>query len=164
MNPEPQAKRPVFLTVLCILTFIMTGLSAIGLINNAFRGKSSPDQLEEEVAVFHQVSANLRDAGAGAAADFYDQVAGMLVHMNEHYYQMLFINFITLVLGFVGALLMWKGRRIGFHVYVIYNLVGILAIYAAVPASSIPNVLVITQVIISAIFIFMYARNLHWMK
>lgn len=163
-NPDRSAKRPTFLTVLCILTFIMTGLSALGWIINVFRGKLSPDEVEESSASILEMANMAREQGVSWIADFYEKTARMIGYTNDAHYLMLFLNFLTLVLGFFGALLMWKGRRIGFHAYILYNLVGILSIYVAVPVADVSSFMVITQVIFSAIFIFMYSRNLHWLK
>jgi hypothetical protein len=163
-HPEGRAKRPVFLTVLCILTFIMCGMSFLGLLSNAFGGKLSADEVEEATAGLYEFANAARDQGMAWAADFYEKTARMMVYTNDAHYLMLFMNFLTLALGLSGALLMWNGRKTGFHAYILYNLVGILSVYVAVPVAEVSSFMVVTQVILSAAFIFMYSRNLGWMK
>jgi hypothetical protein len=163
-HPEGRAKRPVFLTVLCILTFVMCGLSFIGWISNAVGGKLSGDEIEDATASLYEFANLSREQGIAWAADFYEKTAKMMVYTNDAHYLMLFMNFLTLALGLGGAILMWKGRKTGFHAYILYNLVGILSVYVAVPVAEVSSFMVIVQVIFSAAFIFMYSRNLYWLK
>jgi len=164
METSQPAKRPVFLTVLCILTFVTSGFSLIGLITSAVSGPASPDELEQSMAVAMQSVNQLRDMGADNAADLFEKVFHWTEYMNQSFYLMLLVNCITFALGLGGALLMWSGRKIGFHSYILYNILGTASIYFAVPASEVPTVIIILQVVFSLIFIFMYSRNLHWMK
>lgn len=87
-------QRPTFLTVLCILTFIGSGLSVIGaLFTSVFSGvmEAIGAQLPSELSMF------MPDTG-------------------------LFVGLIILlaaVASFVGAIKMWKLQKVGFAMYVI---------------------------------------------
>lgn len=161
---EAPKRRPVFLTVLGILTFVSTGFGVLGLLLSLVNGPSSDDEVERVVAQSMTSVNELREMGATYMADQMEKIARMNIYINENFYPMLMANFVTLVFGIGGVILMWRGRKLGFHSYIIYNLLSILGIYVTVPAAEVPSLMIILGVIFSAIFIFMYSRNLKWMK
>lgn len=161
---EAPKKRPVFLTVLGILTLVSTGLGMLSVLISPVQGPSSSDEVEKVVAQSMQSVNELRDMGATYMADQMEKIARMNIYINENFYMMLMANFVTLLFGIGGVILMWRGRRLGFHSYIIYNILSILGIYVTVPAEDVPSLMIIMGVIFSSIFIFMYSRNLKWMK
>jgi hypothetical protein len=74
------------------------------------------------------------------------------------------INFGAYAIGLNGVIFMLKGRKLGFHLYIVYNLIALISIYASAPASEIPSFYFILFGIISSVFIFMFSRNLKFMK
>jgi len=164
MQPQQRPNRPVFLTVLCILTFISTGFSSILLILQGIKGPDTEEEVEEAVTAGLVLANQLRESGLDAFANLYEKIAHMVEYTNKAHYLMLSVNLVAIGLGLGGALLMWRGRRIGFHSYILYNILGIVSIYFAIPVSEIPTLIVILQVIFSTIFIILYSRNLYWLK
>jgi hypothetical protein len=164
MQPEQRPSRPVFLTVLCILTFITSGFSGIGLIYSTITGPMSGDEVEKAVTEGLVMANKLRETGSEGMAGVFDKIAHLAEYTNQSFYLILAVNCVIFILGLGGALLMWRGRKIGFHSYILYNILGTISIYFAVPVSEVPTLIVILQVIFSAAFIFMYSRNLHWLK
>lgn len=164
INTNEPAKRPVFLSVLCILTFISTGFAILAFLFSLASGPVSQDQLEKEVAQGMVAVNQMRDMDADYLADQMEKIYHTIEYTNKAHYAVLAVNFVAIVLGFGGTVLMWRGRKIGFHSYILYNIVSILSIYVAVPASQVPTIVVISGVIFSMLFIFMYSRNLHWLK
>lgn len=161
---EPKRKRPVFLTVLCILTFISTGLSMLGLVFSLLAGPMSDDEVETIMAKGMVQVNELRDQGMTYMADQMEKINNIQSYTNQSHYLVLGVNFCAIVLGFAGALLMWKGNKLGFHSYILYNIVSILSMYVAVPVNEVPTLVIILGVIFSSIFIFMYSRNLKWLN
>src|ERR1041384_8237009 len=106
----------------------------------------------------------LREEGANSGADMLEQLNVITAYSNENYWMMLGISVVSVATGLTGAIMMWKGRKTGFHLYIIYNIIMTLAVYAAVPIELVPAYLTITNVILSLIFILMYSRNLKWMR
>jgi hypothetical protein len=106
----------------------------------------------------------MRSNGVGDLADLFEQIQRMNESLNDHFYAASAVSFLVLVVGFFGVLFMWKGRRLGFHLYILYNLVSIANIYLFVSPADIPTFAVIWGLFISAVFIFMYSRNLAWMN
>ena len=163
-NTQKPQNRPVFLTVLCILTFIQTGFSVLTLLFTAVKGPATQAELQQDEDKIMEAAAQMRATNMSGMADLLEKISDMSYYTNSMFYTMLFMNMLTIALGFGGALLMWKGRKIGFHSYIIYNIVAILTVYVAVPIKEVPAFVIILNVIFSSVFIFMYSRNLKWMK
>jgi hypothetical protein len=164
LETEEKKERPTFLLVLCILTFINTGIAAIsGLIGMLGGGPSEAEQQQGRVEMAKAIDA-FRKLKANYAIEIMEKLQLMLDAINNNY---VFYNGVTMIvalLGAFGALEMFRGKKLGFHFYIGYCFFFTLQIYLFVSPSNIPSFLVIYNVIVSALFILMYSRNLHWMK
>jgi hypothetical protein len=69
----------------------------------------------------------------------------------------------VLLIGLLGALMMWQAKKLGFHLYIGYSLLAIIQIYFFVSPSDVPSFVVIWGLLMSVLFVFMYSRNLKWM-
>lgn len=163
-NESNPPKRPVFLFVLCVLTFINTGMSLLSLLGSIFNGPLTTDQLDEQGAKFAEMAAEMRSANLHAFADVIDQLQRMTVSINEHFYLNLMISMVVLSIGIAGAILMLLGRKIGFHLYIAYSLMAIIQMYLFTSPENIPTIVVLFSLIFSAVFIIMYSRNLSWIN
>ena len=145
---ESRKKRPVFLLVLCILSFVSTGFNFLGNFINIFKGPISQKELNEMLAESSQLISFLDKSGNST---------------NDNFYIHTLVLFITFGLGLFSVFRMYQGYKNGFHMYIIYNLISIVSIYISVPPSEVPSIIIIFSVIFSAFFIFLYSRNLYWM-
>jgi hypothetical protein len=161
---ESEQPRPSFLKVLCILSFISIGLAAISSMGSLVAGPTDAEVLEQQKVEMLEMSAELRDSGMSYLADVAGQMQRMSESLNDHFYPMATLSLAVIILGFIGVLLMWKGKRLGFHLYIIYNLIGLANIYLFVSPSDIPTFAVLWNLFISGLFILMYSKNLHWMN
>lgn len=139
-NENDVLKRPTFLTVLCILSFISGGLGSLSaLITPIFSDimieflKNSPnydETLMEETIM-------LLRAGLG-------------------YY---LITFVFAMCSLVGVFFMWKLKKIGFHFYALSNLGLLFA-----PMLMFDMAISWAGIFLTASFILLYAVNLKFMK
>ncbi len=159
----PQ-KRPVFLMVLCILTFIYTGFSILTNIFSLVKGPASEEEILTLKVEFTRQMNEMSDLGVTWAANLFRNLMHITEATNNNHYLMVLSSIVIVTLGLIGAIWMFKGKKMGFHFYIIYSLLTVVQLYFFVDASYIPTILVVTNLIISAIFIFMYSRNLKWMK
>jgi len=137
--PEVQPRRPGLLTVLCILTFIGSGMY---FVSSLF------------IATFY---------------DFYLQVAqefaekfkipGMeqLTQIKPVFY---IVSAILYAGSVAGAALMMRLKKNGFHIYTISQILLILAPMYFMHLSS-PGAL---DILLSGLFIFLYSMNLKFMS
>ena len=78
-----------------------------------------------------------------------------------------FFNSISLVfyaLGLAAAILMFRGLKIGFHMYIIYSFLTLIQYYFIISPSDVPVIVLVANGLVSLLFIFLYSRHLHWMK
>jgi hypothetical protein len=161
---EPSQKRPVLLTVLAVLSFIVIGYGFLGLLTSMLGGQPSPEEIDKGYQQIIQSVSDLRDQNAVGLADFFEQLANMIVYEQHHFFPVMLLNAVTIITGFIGVLFMLRGRRLGFHFYIIYNLLSIGGVYLIVPFNLVPNILLITSVFLSGLFVFLYSLNLKWMS
>ncbi|WP_343636488.1 hypothetical protein [Fluviicola sp.] len=161
---EQNQKRPVLLTVLCILSFITVGFGLLGVLFTLIGGEPSPEKIQEAYNQLIQTASEMRDKQLTTIADMIEQAADLTVYQQHRYWAVLGINALTMITGFVGVLFMFRGKRLGFHLYIIYNLISIGGTFLIVPSHMVPMVSVIMNLIISGLFIFLYALNLKWMN
>lgn len=102
-NSEP--KRNSFLTTLCVLTFIWSGLNTFSYFSLYF----SWDML---VAMI--------ESGDFPMADM---VMPMFEHIDKKFF---FISSFLFFCSFLGALMMWRLKRVGFHLYTAAQLFALL--------------------------------------
>ena len=108
---KPQ--RPTFLSVLCVLTFIGSGCSAlsmalVGAMRPMLRGMFESGAFES----YYSMAPTLET-----------QLETMLA-VPGFYYLLMFLFYAVSV---VGAAMMWKLNRIGFHIYTIAQCVVFIA-------------------------------------
>lgn len=164
-NPTShKAPRPTFLTVLCILSFIFIGFSfAFGLVG-LFGGPLSEEQMLEQKVELTKSADEMRSLEMDSFAEMMEKIQRMSESINTNFYASSILQVLVMGLGLYGVLLMWKGKKLGFHLYIAYSLLSIIQIYFFVSPSDIPSFVVIWNLIISAIFVFMYSRNLKWLS
>jgi len=156
---KPVAKRPVFLTVICILTFVSCGL---GLLSAAY-GLFTAGNTEE---AFRTIG-TMQRAGNPVLEGFVD-------HMAEFQKWSVIANYLSigncLICG-GGALLMWNLKKVGFFVYCLgqvlpfISLFGMYSILKDIPYMGFAMILSSIAAAIFAVgFVIMYAVNLKHMR
>ncbi|MBL0329744.1 MAG: hypothetical protein IPP64_10085 [Bacteroidetes bacterium] len=135
-----EIKRPRSLTILCILTFIFTGLGILSSIITPLTAEtmkefmlSSPGYDEEAM----RESLRVIEAGWG------------------YYLTTLFFTFVSLT----GAILMWNLKKLGFHFYAFSNLMIMF-----VPKLFLDITISWYAIFFSLAFISFYAFYLKFMK
>ena len=119
--------------------------------------------INAKVAMSESIN-EMRDMGMTSFVDLMEKIQRMSVEVNDNFYFAGIFGLVLTVIGLYSAIRMWKGSKLGFHIYIVYNLLAIGGIYLYVSAANIPTVFVVFNVILSGIFILMYSRNLKWMK
>jgi hypothetical protein len=135
---EQAVTRPMLLTVLCILTFIGSGLNIIsGLAIGTF------------FAEFVRIASDL--------AETYKLPGTEII--TEGSPGFFFISSLIYAGSVAGAVLMWRMIRTGFHVYAISQILLLIApmYFFKLPGPSLPDI------IFTGLFIILYSMNLRIM-
>lgn len=161
-----EPKRPQLLTVICVLTFVMCGLSFLGGIWNIIQ--SSPEKMAEGIEQMRAYSPEMAD-----------QMEQQMLEMQVSTYAQVapYINFIYILLSFLGAFMMWKLKKKGFYVYLAGELLPYIGlIFSGKQAMAMMGsaggstaqvagaAIMAFMVIFDAAFIIMYAVNLKHMN
>jgi hypothetical protein len=93
-----------------------------------------------------------------------EKIERMLVTLNDHFFTNQLVTISLLILGLLGVLFMWQGKRLGFHLYILYSISAAIQYYLFVSPADIPSFLIIWNVLISGVFVLLYSRNLKWMR
>lgn len=146
---QAETKRPVFLTVLCILTFVGSGFGIIA----ALMGMLAFGTLENSTAELNDL---------GGPVDFGNAYRWMKVSY--------LLSLLGSLLCLVGALFMWRLKKLGYFIYVpgqILPLIGSFLTVNSMFGGGILAGLGVITVVVSAVFplafIIMYGLNLKYM-
>lgn len=161
---QSRGPRPGFLTVLCVLSFISTGLGLLSALFTFVAGPQSDEQLLEAKVALTKSASDLKEVGMDSFVEIMEKLQRMTEQVNENFYLASVITLITVAIGLFGVIKMWQGFKVGFHLYIGYCLLSIAGLYFYVSPANIPTVVVIWNLLISALFIFLYSRNLKWMR
>jgi hypothetical protein len=137
--PETKPVRPTLLTVLCILTFISSGM-------NLFSGLV--------IAGFYDVFVEVAQE---FAKKFNIPGIDLLLETSPLFF---LVTAIFYAGSLAGAILMMRLKKIGFHVYTIFQILLILApmYFMHLPSPGFP------ELIFSGLFILLYSTNLKFMS
>jgi hypothetical protein len=156
-----QAKRPVFLTVLCILTFVSCGLTFF----SAIYGILTAGVQQRMFSMMNRMPQN----------DEMPEIADrMMLAMNKAQGWLLFGHYLSLgnvLFCLFGALLMWRLKKVGFYIYTfgqllpLVTLFGMVSVFQNVPIMGTAMLIgSIFTVVFSAAFVVMYGLNLKHMR
>jgi len=149
------AKRPTFLTVLCILSFIGIGFSLIGGIMGYFS---------------YSALASAGDMFGGMKTESGEQMGQVMNSMADtlglDYGKMALNSLVVALLNIpilIGVLMMWKQKKTGFYVYTAVELIQCIMPFILVGgvAGGLAGVL---YAIVAVVFIVLYGLNLKSMS
>lgn len=142
VEEKQENKRPVFLTVLCILTFIGAGFSVLSALIMLFLPASFMEGMQGQFV----------DMLGEDKAD--EMVASMTLATKLAPYQ-----FVLSLLSLVGAIMMFQLKRLGFYLYVLAQV-----LLVVLPAFISGQWGIFWQAFWAILFIVLYALNLKSMK
>lgn len=161
-----EPKRPQLLTVVCILSFIWCGLSFIGGVYSVIQ--NTPENMAESIEQMRQFSPEMAD-----------QMEENLVSMQDNVYMQIspYLNFVYILLSFLGALMMWKLQKKGFYIYLVGEVLPYLGFIVAGKetmammgsagggaAQMAGTVMLVLMLLFDAVFVAMYDVNLKKMN
>lgn len=132
---DTAAKRPTFLTVLCILSFIFSGLAILGYIT--------------AIGLAGAASAAMSNMASDTMGTYTGPSAGMI-------WAYIVVGFLTTLVGLFGVIKMWKLQKVGFYIYTACVVIGIIMgiVYSGFGVMS----------ILPLVFVVLYGMNLKAMK
>jgi hypothetical protein len=143
---------PSGINILTILTFIGCGIGFFSSCYNFMNSKKQIDQMED------LISSGKVDALPGFLKKFYTpEMVEMARKGYENRLPIFIITVISLVLCFIGALQMRKFKKQGFSLYLIGELLPLVATVVFIGVGAITGFLGIISIGIALLFILLYA-------
>lgn len=160
---ELPKKRPTFLTVLCILSFIGSG--GFGLLYSAYQyvtfEKTYPAQVQKITDGMEQ----MEEAGMEEGFFYKNAERGLvqLEAMSKNLELITGANCLFALISLLGVFMMWKLKKNGFYVYTFANVFWLLVPLGLIDFdATIVNTMI--GAAITAVFVIMYAVNLKHME
>lgn len=148
--------RPAFIKVLCILSFIGTG---VGLLSGLWGYWSNHQMAEGGGAVMNALGTM---QGGDQAVDAMNKMASALgIDYAKQAISSLTVGLLNIIV-FAGAFLMWKLKKMGFFIYTLGQVVQIVVPFVVV-GGLLGGATGIMTAFFSIAFIIMYAVNLKHM-
>jgi hypothetical protein len=163
-NKSTQEERPQMLLVLCVLSWVYIGFSLITNIMALLRGPISVERMDEAKADMLGLIKEAQSAGMDSIADLFSKLQHMTEVYNAHHYAFYSIIISIFAIGLYGVIQMFLGKRLGFHIYIGYCILSAIHVYFFLTPAEIPSIITIFGISISVLFIYLYSRNLNWMK
>jgi hypothetical protein len=155
-----SAKRPTFLTVLCILTFVVSGYHFFdGLI-----GVFSSDSFDQ--AQYEEAMNQMSEAMGGADESARQTVQGFMEATNETIQAGLenattlgIIEMLAAALSLLGAYFMFRLKQMGYYVYIGAKALGIIGPLAILGVNMLTGIIYGFAAFIGILFIVLYGIN-----
>ena len=163
-NNQEEEKRPTFLLVLCILTFVNTGFTILGGISSIISGPPSKEEIKAANVELAKSIEQLEKVSLDYWVDVIKRIQLMTEAMYANFVAYNAVSILVAIAGVAAAFLMLKGKKLGFHVYICYSFLYVLQGYLFVSAAVIPSFIIIINLLIAGVFVLLYSRNLNWLN
>lgn len=160
---QVEKHRPTFLTVLCIITFVISGIMLISSLWGMLTYDASTAQATMEEAIIEMEDVISQPGGDVFGDNFLIEYKTTLEEQITYHTTLSIISLLSVLLSLLGAYLMFGLKKLGFHVYVASKLVGISSLFII----SLSGMIVLSYILIGVLtlaFIIMYGVNLRHMK
>ncbi|OFY83594.1 MAG: hypothetical protein A3F72_15470 [Bacteroidetes bacterium RIFCSPLOWO2_12_FULL_35_15] len=149
------AKRPTFLTVLCILSFVGIAFSLIGGIMNYFT-----------YSTLASAGSMLGDMSSEGGKEMGAAMNAMADVMGMDYGKMAMVALIQALLNIpilIGVLMMWKQKKTGFYVYAAFEIIQ-PALPLIMGLGLVGGIMATVGLIFGVVFVVLYGLNLKHMS
>lgn len=153
---EPK-KRSDFLRVLCILSFTMCAVGIVSGIFNLYQ--TQPEVMQKTIEQIKQVDEAMAD-----------QMENQMIAMENNAFMKIYpyLNFVFILLSFVGVFMMWNFKRMGFYIYSIAELLPYSSfIFMDKDMMKVPGMPggamtagLVAMIALDVLFVVLYSRNL----
>lgn len=159
-----KPKRPQLLTILCILSFIMCGVSVLSNIWGLYQ--SQPEVMQKNVEQIRAFNPEMAD-----------QMENQILAMSENPYTKIapYLAFVYVLLSFLGVIMMWNLKKKGFYIYAIAEILpytgfifmgknSMSMMSGGIGGAGLAMAVMVIMIIIDLVFVGLYAKNLKEMN
>ena len=160
-----KPNRPTFLTVLCILTFVVSGYHFVQGLIGIFINKSV------DTATFNEMSEQLYESMEQMDGEqqqfmqsFIDSIQVTINAIIENAVAIGVFEMLASALGIFGAILMFKLNKKGYYLYILAKIVGVIAPLVIIGFNVLTISIYSFIAFIGIIFIVLYGLNVKYMR
>lgn len=159
-----KPKRPQLLTVLCILSFIMCGISVLSNIYSLYQNQ--PEVMQKNIEQMRAFSPEMAD-----------KMEDQILAMADNPYMKIapYLTFVYILVSFLGVIMMWNLKKNGFYIYAIAEILpytgfifmgknSLSMMSGGFGGATAGMILIIVMVVIDLVFVGLYAKNLKEMR
>jgi len=163
-------KRPKFLLVISILSFVNIGMTVLTSLFGVLGGKPSAEELEAAKLQFANSQEQLETLAQNEKVDmsYWSEILTKMEMMSDNMYANFFayngLILLVALFAFVAVFLMFTGKKLGFHLYIGYCFLYVIQSYFFTTPSDVPTFVIVLNALYGGIWVYLYARNLKWMK
>lgn len=158
-----KVQRPVFLTVLCILTFIGSGWGILGNLYSVFTFGDINTSVQIE-----KYTNMVGDMGQSGGGEFMESFLNSSIEAMQiqatHAREIAIINLVLNLISILGAVQMFYLRRPGFYLYVAAQVLLLFVTPYFTGFSMVVAMGMAAAAFVTLIFIILYAVNLKYLK
>ena len=154
---EEPKKLPSMLNVLTILTFIGNGLGFISAFYSYFSAASNYDKVVQAQDKMDQMPDFVKNMMG-------PDPVGNARRMLDNRLPIMLLTLVGSLLCFYGAWQMRKLKKTGFTIYIVGDIVPFISLFLFIGASTLAGFTGIFSLIITAVFVILYATQLKYMK
>jgi hypothetical protein len=154
---EEPKKLPSMLNVLTILTFISNGLGFISAFYSYFSAPSNYDKVVQAQDKMDQMPDIVKNMMG-------PDPVGNARKMLDNRLPIMLLTLVGALLCFYGALQMRKLKKTGFTIYILGDIVPFIGLFVFIGASMLTGFTGIFGILITLVFVILYATQLKYMK
>jgi hypothetical protein len=164
-QPYQPTRKPTFLVVLAVLSFIYMTLQLFGTVSSLVSGPMNEEQFEQFEAQTYQSMQMILSLSEEEIAEQLAPSIEFKRYENEHvFYLYNWLTLFTILLGTAAVIFMLRLNKIGFHMYVVYSLLPIIILYALFPSGIYKTSDILSLLFFGALFSVLYGLNLKHMN
>lgn len=156
-----KTNRPTALIVFGILSWLSLGLGLIGVVSNALSGPPTDEDIrQQEIEMLSQLTPEMVLESGWVVSETVDFLKTTQVKFGL----LTAITFVEVIIGLIAVIMMFKLRKIGFHLYIVYSLIALGYWILFFGHNTLGTIMAVLSGIISGIFILLYASQLKHMN
>ena len=158
-------RRPTFLTVLCIITFVVSGYNLVMAIVGVFSKKSfDPAQWQDLSNQMAEAMSGTDAASQEMATRLMDAFSQMIQAGIENALTLGLVAVAASALSILGAYFMFKLKKIGYYTYIVAKVIGVLIPLIIYGVNIVTLMMFGFIALIGVLFIILYGINRKYMS
>lgn len=168
--PQGKGERPMFLTVLCILTWVGSGWAFLSSTFSMFTLNTMSSAFNKSGADFNEIADRMNDLpetgepGEEFGRAMANEVFGSMDDIIKWAPTLNLVNMGVALLCILGAFMMWKLKKTGFYIYTAATLVAIIVPLVLLGGNLIGALSAVGAGFFGIAFVIMYGVNLKHMR